>query len=186
VRSSVAHAFLAREVGDASIRVTVVLTPDQRRTLAEELPSGGGADSPASAIRAGALGVKLGPVVSLDAVVSCESAAACAQLGRTLGEVRDARARDFAVRVVGFGALLEQVEIKAEGELVHARVELPAEQAATLAERLVALRGMRHPMPGPESPAEPPTPDEIVTLDAGARRAPAEGGGRAHDGGAPR
>lgn len=180
IRSSVAYAFLAGAVGDASIRVTVVLTPDQRRALAEELTSDGAAGSPASAIRAGALGVNLGPSVSLHAIVSCESAAACAQLARTIGEARDARARDFAVRLVGFGALLEQVEIKAEGELVHARVELPAEQAATLAERLVALRGMRHPMPGPESPAEPPQPDEIVTLDAGARRAggSARGSGR--------
>jgi hypothetical protein len=173
IRSSTAHAFLAREVGEASARVTVVLTPEQRRTLAEELESGGAAGSPAAAVRAGALGVKLGQVVSLDAVVSCENATACAELARALGEARDARARELAVRLVGFGALLEQVKITADGGIVHARVELPADQAARLAERLVALRGMRHPMPGPDSPA--PQPDEILRLDAGARRAPAAG-----------
>src|SRR6185503_16245563 len=41
IRSSVAHTGLAREVGAASIRLTVVLTRDQRQALAEELASDG-------------------------------------------------------------------------------------------------------------------------------------------------
>jgi hypothetical protein len=185
VRSSRAHTFLGDEVGGASVRVTVVLTPDQRRTLAEELESSGAARSPAASVRAGALGIDLGQAVKLHAVVSCESAAACAELARTLAEARDARARDFGVRLVGFGAILEQVKITAEGAIVHARVEVPADQAALLAERLVALRGLRHPMPGPDAPAEPPRsapppPDEILAPDAGARRSGMDAGARRH------
>lgn len=197
IRSSAAHTFLRRAVGRSSAGVTVVLSPEQRRTLAEELESADAKGSPAASIRAGALGIEIGQPVRLHAVLSCESASACAELARTLEVTRAARARDFAVRLVGFGALLEQVKITAEGALVHARVEVPADQAALLAERLVALRGLRHPMPGPNSPAEPlrgtgqspplaggatsstgrepPRPDEIVTPDAGARGA--RGGG---------
>ena len=37
IRSSVAHTHLAREIGRAALRVTVVLTPEQRRTLDAEL-----------------------------------------------------------------------------------------------------------------------------------------------------
>jgi hypothetical protein len=187
VRSSVAHGFLGKEVGDASVQVTVVLTPDQRRTLAEELESGGAAGSPATSIRAGALGVRLGPTVGLHAILSCESASACGALATKLSAARDAHAQDFALRVVGFGAVLEQIKIVSEGELVHARVDLPADQAALLAERLVTLRGMRHPMPAPEPepsarPAPAPVPDEVVKPDAGARKVPSAGD---RDGGSP-
>ncbi len=188
IRASVAHGFLGHEVGDASVQITVVLTPDQRRTLAEELESGGAAGSPATSVRAGALGIRLGPTVGLHAVISCESAAACGALATKLAAARDAKAQELALRVVGFGAILEQIKIVPEGELIHARVELPADQAALLAERLVTLRGLRHPMPGPEtgpsteprSPPPPPRPDEVITPDAGPRKA-APDGGRATD-----
>ena len=173
IRSSVAHTLLGREVGDGSIRVTVVLTPDQRRALSEELESGGGAGSPAGSIRAAALGVKLGQAVALHAVVSCESAAACAALAGKLTETRDARARELALRVTGFGAVLQDLKIVPEGELVHARVEIPVEQASLLISRLLTLRGMRHPMPAPEpsvgapSAAPLPPPDEVVRPPSG-------------------
>jgi hypothetical protein len=178
VRTSVAHAFLGREVGAASARVTVVLTPEQRRTLADELESGGAAGSPAGSVLAGALGVTLqGPTVALHAVLSCESAAACTKLAETLDKQRAAHAGDFAVRVVGFGAVLEQIKIVPEGAVVHARVDLPAEQAASLAERLVTLRGIRHPMPPAEGSAEPrtapatppPKPDEVIAPSAASK-----------------
>jgi hypothetical protein len=179
IRSSVAHTFLDHAVGDASVRVSMVLTPEERRTLAEELESGGAAGSPAASIRAGALGVQLGPTVGLHAIVSCESASACAALVPKLAAARDAYAQDLTIRVVGFGAILERIKIAAEGDLVHARVELPAEQAALLADRLVTLRGLRHPMPGPSAerqPAPPPAPDEVITVDAGASKGPPDAG----------
>ena len=177
IRSSRAHGFLGHEVGDASVRVTVVLSPEQRRTLADELALGGATGSPASAVVAGALGVKLGPSVGLHVVLSCDDAAACERLAGKLKQDRDARAADFGTRVVGFGAILAQIVIQSEGELVHARVELPADQAASLAERLIALRGMRHPMPSSDASAaprsKPPAPDELLTgtPDAGPRKA---------------
>jgi hypothetical protein len=178
IRASVAHAFLGREVGDASIRVTAVLSPEQRRALADELQSGGAAGSPAGAVVAGAFGLELGASVKLHGVLSCEDAVACGKLAVTLDQARAARAGDLAIRLVGFGAVLDQLKIAAEGELVHARVELPADQATTLAERLLTLRGMRHPMPKGERPraapdAGAPPPDEVIApgkagADAGA------------------
>lgn len=184
VRSSRAHGFLGHEVGKASVRVTVVLSPEQRRALADELALGGAAGSPASAIVAGAFGIELGASVGLHAVLSCDDAAACKRLAAKLEQDRDARASDFGTRVVGFGAVLGRIVIQAEGELVHARVELPADQAATLAERLLALRGMRHPMPSGEASAsrprpdapDAPAPDERLVPDAGPRPPPAGSG----------
>jgi hypothetical protein len=165
VRSSRAHGYLGREVGDASLRLTVVLTPEQRRTLAEELANDGERGSPAASIVAGALGIRLGPTVGFHAVLSCEAAPACASLADQIRTAKDARAADFSTRIVGFGAVLEQLRIEADGPLVHARVEMPVDQAATLADRLLTLRGMRHPMPKPDTSAAPPAappPDETV------------------------
>jgi hypothetical protein len=182
IRSSQAHAFLGRAVGDASVRVTVVLTPELRRTLADELSRVGAPGSPAAAIFAGALGVTLGPRVSLHAVLSCESAAAAQALAAKLSEVRDEKAQDFAVRLVGFGAVLKDLHIVPEGEIVHARVDMPAEQAALLADRLLTLRGIRHPagaagappLPAPSAAPRttPPPPDEVIKPDGGPSRAP--------------
>lgn len=177
IRSSRAHNALGAEVAGASVRVTVVLAAEQRRALAEELQNGGATGSPAGSIAGGALGVTIGPTVDVHGVLSCDDAAACARLADTLDKARAARAGDALVRLIGVGALLEKVTIKAEGELVHAKVAMPAEQAAMLAERLLALRNLRRRAVADEPPAarerrQPAPPaDEVITPDAGARPA---------------
>ncbi len=172
IRSSVGHTTLGQEVGDASLRVTWVLSPEQRKTLADELQSSGAASSPVGSILTGGLGVKLGPVVGLHAVVSCVDAASCASLARSFGEARDSRAGGIAAHLPGASAVLARIQIAADGKWLHARLDLPAEQAAGLAERLAALQhGMRHARTAPEPAAAPhappPQPDEVVTPSAG-------------------
>jgi hypothetical protein len=185
IRDSVPHSHLAEEVGDASVRITVVLTPALRQVLAEELASNSEAGSPATAIAAGALGVKLGSAVDLHGVIECDgdnAANAAKNLAGTLNAARLDRASDFATRLVGFGAVFEQLQIEPKGRAIHARVSMPTDQAVTLAERLVTLRSVRHPMPdkppeplqaaprgsqsaAPPPPATsgaPPRPDEVI------------------------
>lgn len=167
IRSSVAHSQLGKQLESGAIRVTVVLSPEQRRSLAEELESDGAKDSPAASVVAGALGVSLGPRVAVHGVVACEKAEACARFATTLKALRDERANDYATRLVGFGNVLDQLKIEPAGELIHLRVELASEQAALLADRVLKLRGVSHPMPKPED-LQPKT-DEI---DAGAPPSP--------------
>jgi hypothetical protein len=192
IRSSLAHSHLARGIGGAAVRITVVLTPDQRRTLDEELKTASGS-ARGSSIVAGALGVELGPSISLHGVILCDSAGACRDLAGSLQTAKDARAGDMGTRIVGFGAMLDQMQIEAKGEEVHARVTVPADEAQKLLERLVALRGMRHPMPR-DAPGQPrdkeppravdPPPDEVIpALPAGADAGPPEP--RSRDAGAP-
>jgi hypothetical protein len=176
IRSSEAHGQLARQVEGSAVRVTVVLTPEQRRMLALELQAEGPA-SPGSRVAGGAAGAALGATLALHAVVACDEPDACRALEGSLRRARDERAKDYAIRIVGFGAVLDRLELEAKQSYLHARVELPAEEAVLLFERLVALRGLRHPMPGegPERPApEPaappsapasvdrPRPDEVL------------------------
>lgn len=161
IRASVAHARLADLVEGSAVRATVVLTPKQREDLARDLAEGGGPRA-AGSILALAVGAKLGAMVSVRAVIACETAASCADVAAILSKARDARAADFATKLVGFSKILEDTQIRAEGESVQIAAEVPADQAATLFERLLLLRGVRHPMPSgtdlpkAAAPAEPP------------------------------
>ncbi|MCC6553684.1 MAG: hypothetical protein IT372_11775 [Polyangiaceae bacterium] len=164
IRASVAHGRLAEQVGGAAARVTVVLTPELRAQLANELSLSGSPASPASTILAGGLGVDLGPDVALHAVIACAAAPGCAELGARLAAARDARVEDHATQLVGFAAVLARVELQPEGDALHIRVAVPAAEAGALLDRLIALRGLSHPqvdVRGSGSPdgalrAEPP------------------------------
>jgi hypothetical protein len=156
IRSSVAHTQLGKQIDGGAVRVTVVLSPEQRRSLVDELAIDGAKDSPAASVVAGAFGVKLGPRVALHGVIACEQADACARFATILKSARDAKANDYSIRLVGFGEVLEQLTIEPKGELIDLRVELAAEQAATLADRVLKLRGVSHPMPNPDD-LMPPT-----------------------------
>ena len=174
VRSSRAHAALGREIAGASvaIRVTVVLSPEQRRTLVEELESGGAAASPARSISGGALGVRVGASVAMHGVIACDDAAACDRLAVSIQRARDARAGDALLRLLGVSALLEKVRVEPAGELVHARVDVPTEQAAQLAERLLSLRGLTRREPAERAARPKLPPDEVITPRPGPPSAP--------------
>ncbi len=177
IRSSVAHSQLGKQLDGGAVRVTVVLSPDQRKSLVSELAIDGAKDSPAASVVAGALGVKLGPRVAIHGVIACEQAEACARFATTLKSARDARANDYATRLVGFSTVLEQLTIEPAGELIHLRVELAAEQAATLADRVLKLRGVSHPMPNPDDvmpPAAGADAGPAPSASSGAARAPGD------------
>ncbi len=168
VRGSPAHALLSREVGEGALRATVVLTAEQRETLAIELRGAGAAASPTASITSAGASLRLGPEVTVHAVVTCDAAAACADLARSLEAARQARAADPMLRLAGVGALLERLRLEPEGELLHGRVALPAEDAAALVDRLIAIRArsraLEAPGPSPAVSASAALPAE----DAGA------------------
>ncbi|WP_437733624.1 hypothetical protein [Sorangium sp. So ce1335] len=158
VGASGEHDDIARAVGEGAARVTVVLTPEQRAELGRELALSGAGRSPAAAIRAGGVGLALGPEIAVHAVVLCDAEAPCAELGAAMRAARDARADDLATRLIGLGSVLERIAIAADGNSLHARVKLSAEEAGALVERLASLRGLRQPAarpaPAPRLPRE--------------------------------
>jgi hypothetical protein len=178
IRTSAAHSELGRLVGGAAARVTFVLSPEQRRSIAEELSLSGAEGAPAASILAGGLGMDIGPTIALHGVISCATAPACQAIGEQLRAARDARVEDLATRLTGFAAVLERIQFEPKGDTLHLRVSLLADEAGTLADRLLTLRGFRHPMPEPEppEPAEPPDaappdaapPGEIIRPKTGA------------------
>ncbi|WP_437896439.1 hypothetical protein [Sorangium sp. So ce124] len=161
VGASGAHDAIARAVGEGAARVTVVLTPEQRAEIGRELALSGSSRSPAASLLSGGASVALGPEIAVHAAVLCDAEAPCAALGAELRAARDARAADFATRLVGFGSVLERIAIAAEGKALHARVKLSAEEAGVLVDRLASLRGLRQ-------PALPPRPPRPAQGDSGA------------------
>ncbi len=192
IRSSVAHTQLGKQIEGGSARLTVVLSPDLRRTLVDELTADDARDSPAASVVAGALGITLGPRVILHGVIACEKADACARFATILKSARDAKANEYSVRLVGIGTVLEQLTIEPKGELIDLRVELAADQAATLADRILKLRGMSHPMPNPDDVMPPPAgsgaPGSLRPAPGASSdpRSPADDGELLHGDGKPR
>lgn len=173
LRSSVAHARLGEQVQGATVRATVALSPSQREELAKSLAEEGGPPGPASIV-GGAIGATVGQSVAIHAVIACDDPARCADVAALLRKARDDRAADVATKIAGFARVLEGIQIAAEGETIQIKAEVPADEAAVLFERLLLLRGVRHPMPKasaePERRDTPPAPPPWASApaDAGA------------------
>lgn len=140
VSSDLLHERLSNEIGAGAVRVTVVLTPEQRRTLNEELARGGAQGSPAAAMIGLGLAVSVDTRIGLSGVVVCDAADACTNLGRTFDARRSSQSDDPLIRLVGAKPLLERMKINSEGTKIAAHVDMSTEEATNLVERLLLVR----------------------------------------------
>ncbi|TKC99890.1 hypothetical protein [Polyangium fumosum] len=154
------HTKLAAEAGPGALRVTVVLTPEQRRTLLEEIALSGAQGSPAASVVGLGLSVTIGERVGLSGVVACDAAAPCADLARIFEGKRTAQSGDPLVRLMGLGPILERLQIGAEGPRISARVDMSTDEATELVTRVIALRAAAARQRGPveEEPLAPAPP----------------------------
>ncbi|MEJ7728729.1 MAG: hypothetical protein WKG00_05895 [Polyangiaceae bacterium] len=174
IRSSVAHMQLAGVVGEGAIRASIVLTPEQRRTIATELRTAGGDRGAVGGLEAAAFSMRLGADLAFRSALACDDPRAATALAEALGRARAERAADPATRVLGLGGVLDRLEIVPRDELVLADVNVPVDEAAVLVDRVLTLRGFRHPTPAlPQDgemaplPSGEPSPDEVVRPDGG-------------------
>lgn len=176
IRASPEHAALAAAVGEGAARVTMVLTPGQRRDLAEELAGSGADGAPVGAVTSLGISAKLGPEIALHGVLTCDGEAPCRSLAERLAQARETRAGDLTVRLSGLGAILDAARIEPSGPSVHVRLAVPEAQVASLLERLLPKgEGSRAPRPLTSSPLprpgsapsgsvrDAPAPDEVLT-----------------------
>lgn len=181
VSSDLLHERLSREVGAGALRVTVVLTPEQRRTLNEELARGGAQGSPAAAMIGVGLALSIDTRVGLSGVVLCDAANACAELGKTFDTRRVSQSDDPFVQLLGAKPLLERMKISADGTRIGARADMSTEEATNIVERLLIVRQAmqrqealdsledKRPAPAPLREPVEELPD-AGTTDAGAKR----------------
>jgi len=157
------HTKLAAEAGPGALRITVVLTPEQRRTLLEEIALSGAQGSPAASVLGLGLSVSIGERVGLSGVVACDAAPACADLAKIFEGKRLAQSDDMLVRLMGLGPILSRLRITSEGPRIAARVDMSTDEATELVTRVIALRAAagRERPPAPDDTREPrPRPPE--------------------------
>lgn len=185
VSTDLLHERLSREIGPGALRITVVLTPEQRRTLNEELARGGARGSPATTMSGLGLAVSMNDRVSLSGIVTCDAAPACADLAATFDARRTSQADDPLMRVLGIQPLLERMKINADGTRIMARVDMSVDEATSLVERIMLLRQAlqrREALEALEEQLPAPAPERIPAsepVDAGAPDASSSDAGAA-------
>lgn len=157
-KTDAAHTALRAAVADATLaRASVVLSAKQRATIADEVTRSGGKAPPAlTHVLAAALGVKVSSeTVQVHVVVLTDDEAASKDLTVAFDEVRQTRADDPILRLLGLGQLFDRIRIEADGKQLHAHLEMTISEAEVLFDRLSALRDMQG---GAAAPSPSPIP----------------------------
>lgn len=141
IQSSAAHGELRRAVGDGVIAITVVLTPELRRTLAQELAAQGAAQSPVAALVSAGMSLQVGERLDGRWVLRCDRPEPCRELAELLDEVRQQRVQAIARQSPALGEVLRTAVIRAAGDAVHVAASVPADRGLDLLDGLLALWG---------------------------------------------
>jgi hypothetical protein len=96
-----------------------------------------------------------GSTTHLAAQLHCETVDACAEVQRLVDKKRMALSRDFGVRLVGLGPLLDSLTLRADGASLSLGASAPTDALTKAVERLLAYRSRSDPRPPPPAPATP-------------------------------
>lgn len=171
-----------------TVLVTAVLPKPLRERLKREMGAELGAEDGTSAAMGGVLGVSsvglavragaAGQRVDAAAELVCDSADACGAVESFLGKKRLAWGKDLALRVVGFGPLVDTLEIERKGSKVLLRASVASEVLASAIDRAMRWgggEGDAAPRRKPENvpmPHPPGKPDEKLVAPSTAVPAP--------------
>lgn len=167
---STEHAALRAELrgtGEAqpTLVLTAVLPSALRQRLKAEVtdPAQEREYSSVLSVDRAGLAVTTGPAGSttrIAAELHCETADACTEVQRLVDRKRTALSRDFGVRLVGLGPLLDSLTIRAEGTSLSFSASAPTDALTTAIERVLAYR----------SRSAPPAPPAATGVDSGASK----------------
>lgn len=159
--ASGAHGRLRETIGPGAIVATMLVPKSMKDRARAEL---GGRDVPAMRVESVVASLAADPDVRVHAIATCDDAAPCAELSKSLASSRDEHAKDLGARLVGLGALLDRVVIETRGASIDARVRLGSDEATGLLDRLFTLNALRAATPTASSDALPEVaaPDEVV------------------------
>lgn len=159
------HARLRTAVGLGAVRLSMVLSPEQRAAVAEEIQRSGATPgrlpTALGQVSAVALGLALeGESMRLHGIVACDSEPAARQIADSLRGSLKERAADAAMRFVGLSELLERSTVRVTSRDVHVELSLGTEEASRLITRLATFArtldpGARAPVASPPSASAP-------------------------------
>ena len=190
LRSNTAHAALreallgaAGAAGESgprrrvapTILATAVLPRALRERLKHEMGAEGTGGNASNAAMEGVLDVETaGLAITTGAAgedsyaaaeLRCESDAACAEVKKLVEKTRLGFSKDFGVRLIGLGPLLDSLVVETRGTTLTATARAPTEQLASAIDRVLKMRAE----PRATSPAPPRngTAPAASALDAG-------------------
>lgn len=164
-----AHTALRESLaGDAhpTVLLTALLPSALRQRLKAEVTDPAQEREYASVLSVDQAGLALttGPAGSTTRVAArlhCETADACAEVQRLVDKKRMALSRDFGVRLVGLGPLLDSLTLRADGTSLSLSASAPTDALSKAVERVLAYRSRAVP------PAPPPS---ATAVDSGASK----------------
>ena len=158
-----------------TLLVTAVLPRSLRERLRGEMGAELGARDLSNAAMAGVLGVSAvgialragGGGQNVDAAVElvCDSPEACEAVDKLLKKKRAEWSGDLAIRMIGFGPLLDSFEVKVEGSRLRATASAQGDALAATIDRVLKLRARRGAAEGEPSPSLPPRRPEKPLAD---------------------
>ena len=155
---STEHPKLREQAGEGAIVATLVIPNALKEKMRAELE---GQDVPALRVESAAAALAADSSIRVGLLLNCDAPEPCSELAASLRKTRDEEARGLGARLTGLGSLLSRLQIEASGKSVTARLEVPAEEASKLVDRLMALQALRRALPEPtDTPAV--VPSEVV------------------------
>lgn len=167
-----------------TLLVTAILPRALRDRIRGEMSAEADAKDGSRAAMAGVLGVsaiglavkagRSGGHVDARIEMACDSADACGQVDKLVQKKRLDWSKDLALRMVGFGPIIDSLETKHEGARLEVSASANADMLANTIERVMRLRSRPSPRgteddrPQPPRPAAPPdAPDETLRAPDG-------------------
>jgi hypothetical protein len=152
---SSAHVTLRESLaGEArpTVLLTALLPSSLRQRLRAEVTDPAQEREYASVLSVDQAGLALttgpaGSTTRLAAQLHCETADACAEVQRLIGQKRLALSRDFGVRLVGLGPLLDSLTLRADGTSLSLTASAPTDALTKAVERVLAYRSRNAPPP---------------------------------------
>lgn len=147
------HARLRQLVGPGTLRLTAVLSPQQRASLRRQLTRDQRSASPFLAVSGGGLSLRLGAEVQLVAALTCARPQACAEVARVLNRYLIELAEEPQGKLLGLQELLRNGKpVRAVGATAALALRLPLRTARLL----LKLALMQRRLSGSGPPALPP------------------------------
>ncbi len=192
--ASLRHALASRDPRTSAVVATALLPKSLRDRLRGEMereagdPSARGAQAMAGVLGVASAGLalhagtKAGDDSALVAELRCETAAACVEVKKLLEKTRFGWSRDFGVRLVGLGPLVDNFTVDARGASLAIATHGPTPELARALERALDRGPSRAPSPTPSAssapaqdvtPAPPRKADEVVHAGSSDASAPA-------------
>ena len=179
------HAELRTALGKGRLLVATATLPEPLRKKIEREFQGdseGENDLMRGVLGVGAAGIALGttgPTSEIAIELRCDDDDACVQVEKLFAKKKSEWSANIGYRLVGIGALMDDLVVNVDGKKLHAKAHLPTDDARRLIERLLELRSggaRRSDIDAGPPPLPPPNlADEVITskpaADAGSPKA---------------